>query len=433
MTDSCDFQLGLWDALTSGTQVGSTLTWTSVAVSEGLFTVQLDFGVNAFNGNARWLETAVRCPSGGGVYNTLSPRQPLTPAPYSLYSANADLLDGLHSAAFQQHAHNLVVVAKSGGDFTTITDALNSITDNSADNPYLIYVAPGIYTERVIMKPYVDIEGAGEQATKITYLGNSDHHIGTVAGADHAEIRFLSVENTGNDSYAIGIINMSGSPHLTHLTVISTGAISGLPYNVGVYNIGSSPVMLDMNIIAAGNATGNVGVLNNSASPTMENVNAIASGGTSSNYGVNNYSSSPSMTNVNASASGGTYTYGVYNEYSSPIIENLTASASGGTNGYGMWNKDSSPTIQNSVLYGGGSYTGDGIHNNANGDGPYILEINNSQISGGSSTIYSDSSKYTTRVGASKLVGNGGMGPGNYICVASYTGDYTPLNSTCQP
>src|SRR4030042_1781971 len=59
----CDFQFSLWDALTGGTQVGSSLTQTGVAVSEGLFTVQLDFGVNAFTGSARWLEIAMRCPA----------------------------------------------------------------------------------------------------------------------------------------------------------------------------------------------------------------------------------------------------------------------------------------------------------------------------------------------------------------------------------
>jgi hypothetical protein len=106
LTGSCDFQLGLWDALTAGTQTGATLTKTNQAVSEGLFTVLLDFGANAFNGSARWLEIAVRCPAGGGQYATLSPRQPLSPAPYALYSANADLLDGQHASAFASNAHN---------------------------------------------------------------------------------------------------------------------------------------------------------------------------------------------------------------------------------------------------------------------------------------------------------------------------------------
>jgi hypothetical protein len=106
VTGSCDFQLGLWDSLSGGAQVGSTLTQNDVAISEGLFTVQLDFGANAFNGSARWLEIAVRCPAGDGSYATLAPRQPISPTPYTLYSANADTLDGQHASAFASTPHN---------------------------------------------------------------------------------------------------------------------------------------------------------------------------------------------------------------------------------------------------------------------------------------------------------------------------------------
>jgi hypothetical protein len=45
--------------------------------------VQLDFGASPFLGEARWLEVAVR-PTGIGTYSTLTPRQPLTPAPYAI-------------------------------------------------------------------------------------------------------------------------------------------------------------------------------------------------------------------------------------------------------------------------------------------------------------------------------------------------------------
>ncbi|HXF68556.1 MAG TPA: hypothetical protein VNK89_02010, partial [Thermoflexus sp.] len=87
---NCDFQFSLWDAASGGTQVGTTQTRTGVAVSGGYFTIpDLDFGAGAFQGDARWLEVAVRCPAGGGSYTTLSPRQALTAAPYALYSKAA--------------------------------------------------------------------------------------------------------------------------------------------------------------------------------------------------------------------------------------------------------------------------------------------------------------------------------------------------------
>jgi len=42
-----------------------------------------------FSGDARWLEIGVRTNGSAGAYATLSPRQPLTPSPYALYSPNA--------------------------------------------------------------------------------------------------------------------------------------------------------------------------------------------------------------------------------------------------------------------------------------------------------------------------------------------------------
>ncbi len=52
-------------------------------MTDGLFTTPIDFG-NVFTGTARYLQSTVRCPSGGGSYTTLSPRQALTPAPCAL-------------------------------------------------------------------------------------------------------------------------------------------------------------------------------------------------------------------------------------------------------------------------------------------------------------------------------------------------------------
>ncbi len=78
-----DFQFTLYDAASGGNQVGSLVAVSNQAVSNGLFTVQLDFGPSAFQGSARWLEMAVR-QTGGGSFTTLSPRQALTASPYAL-------------------------------------------------------------------------------------------------------------------------------------------------------------------------------------------------------------------------------------------------------------------------------------------------------------------------------------------------------------
>src|SRR5256885_13764540 len=72
-----DLQFTLWDSLSGGNQIGSTQTINTVAVSNGIFSVTLDFGTNAFSGAARFLEISTRT-SGAGAFTLLTPRQPIT-------------------------------------------------------------------------------------------------------------------------------------------------------------------------------------------------------------------------------------------------------------------------------------------------------------------------------------------------------------------
>ena len=85
-TGSYDLTFALYDAVSGPNQVGSTLTNAATPVSNGLFTVTLDFG-NQFPGADRWLEIGVR-PNGGGAFTTLAPRQPLTATPYAVTAGN---------------------------------------------------------------------------------------------------------------------------------------------------------------------------------------------------------------------------------------------------------------------------------------------------------------------------------------------------------
>lgn len=97
---SYDFQFKLFDAVSGGAQIGSTVSSTNVAVASGIFTVTLDFGAGAFPGPNRFLEINVRL-AGGGAFTTLAPRQPVTSTPYaikSLNAANAAVADNLSAS-----------------------------------------------------------------------------------------------------------------------------------------------------------------------------------------------------------------------------------------------------------------------------------------------------------------------------------------------
>ncbi|HZE71508.1 MAG TPA: tail fiber domain-containing protein [Pyrinomonadaceae bacterium] len=87
-----DFQFKLYDALTGGNQlpIGSpvTLNRSGVVATNGIFTVQLDFGASVFPGADRFLDIGVKRPTDSS-YTSLNPRQQLASTPYSVQALSA--------------------------------------------------------------------------------------------------------------------------------------------------------------------------------------------------------------------------------------------------------------------------------------------------------------------------------------------------------
>jgi hypothetical protein len=124
-TGSYDLKFTLYDGGPGA--VAGPLTNAAVPVSNGLFTVTLDFGAGAFTGDFRALEIGVRT-NGGSDFTTLAPRQPLTPSPYALYAPNAG------SAC---DASNLVGVLPSSqlaGTYTNPVAFANALSTFSGSN-----------------------------------------------------------------------------------------------------------------------------------------------------------------------------------------------------------------------------------------------------------------------------------------------------------
>jgi hypothetical protein len=133
---SYDLSFSLYNAVTNGAAFGA-LTNTATGVTNGLFGVTLDFG-GVFNGSNYWLEIAART-NGGGAFTILSPRQPLMPTPYAIYSANARnaatatsaVTAATASSANSISATNIVGAVANTQFATTATNAPNGVPLNN--------------------------------------------------------------------------------------------------------------------------------------------------------------------------------------------------------------------------------------------------------------------------------------------------------------
>lgn len=254
-----DFEFKLFDDPCTGTQQGNTIEVNDLDVIDGYFTAELDFGSSVFNGDARWLEISVRFGASidGNDFATLIPRQQITPTPYAAYAKNT-----------RKYAQ-VVTVAVSGGDYTSVQEAIDSIADAIDNNPYLVWVAPGVYNESVTMKPYVHLQGSGQEATVITSSVSSGVYPpthGTMTLSHHTSLRDLTVVSNGT-----GVYN------------------TALPATAGTTEM----LVTDVTAKAQGQGTNNYAVFMNGSgtSVTLQGVNALSENGSDNNYGLHNYQS----------------------------------------------------------------------------------------------------------------------------------------------
>jgi hypothetical protein len=114
-----DFEFSLYpNAEASGVKVGSTITETGIGVTNGLFTVTLDFGA-VFTGNDTWLAISVRS-NGVGSYTGLMPLQELTPTPYAVFANTSSNVSGTVAAG---QLSGIVPLAQLPGALVTNNEA----------------------------------------------------------------------------------------------------------------------------------------------------------------------------------------------------------------------------------------------------------------------------------------------------------------------
>lgn len=174
---------------------------------------------------------------------------------------------------------NVVTVSAKGGQFSDPAAAVNSITDASSSNRYLVLIGPGEYTltQPLVMKPYVDVKGSGRDTTMLkgaissSFIGSSS---AIVVGSRHTWLSDLSIRNAGGGDYSIGIFNSGASYDITRIDVEAWGSVKCQDLTCGNYAIynsnGSSSRISDSRFYGSG--TYGYGVYNNQSGPTLNRV-----------------------------------------------------------------------------------------------------------------------------------------------------------------
>ena len=296
---------------------------------------------------------------------------------------DADTLDGVDALAFATRLHGVVTVSQAGGDFTSVQDAIDSITDASATNRYLVVLGPGIYAGRVTLKPGITVRGSGIGVSTLSAGPASSCIDGyTVRGATNATVTDLTIGNGGAGDCGVGLLN-AGVGYATYRRLL----------------------------ISTSQGTNTVGMLNDNSEIELIDVAMEIGQGTGPGDAIGIDQANGSNLSMSSSSILG---------------------CSSGDDVYGIQNDDSAATIRDSAvnmfLCGGATGEAVGIRNiNGSGDG---VTVDRATVSGTTNSI-ATSTGYTTRVGASKV--GGGAVSGTVTCVQVYDENYALFDGPACP
>jgi hypothetical protein len=125
---SYDLRFTVYDANAAGNVIAGPLTVSPVDVTNGLFTVRIDFGAGVFAGPPRWLSLEVQ-PAGGGGFLPLTPRQEVTSSPYAIRAASAGVAADVSAGSVVKSLNTLKDdVTLAAGSNVTITPNGNTLT-----------------------------------------------------------------------------------------------------------------------------------------------------------------------------------------------------------------------------------------------------------------------------------------------------------------
>ena len=250
--------------------VGSSIT------VKQLYTVNIDYSTIRATSNASAISNSIAILSSSGNY-----AMDLTTS--QIYGG----IPRFNGSKIILSEPNIINVAKKGGDFYLLSEAISSIVDNDSERRYIIKIKPGSYVEQtqITCKQYVSIEGSGAENTTITF----DIASGTLSSAsvlvlasnvDISGIRFVNT-TTSLTSTSIGIFGSSKSDVNIRNCEISITGTAQTKYGIYTNNCTFVTDGNDISVVAGASSSSNYGIYNTSSTHTSDRDKITVSGSSS--------------------------------------------------------------------------------------------------------------------------------------------------------
>jgi hypothetical protein len=400
-----DLRFRLYNAQVGPAQVGPQVTVPGVAIVDGLFNAEVNFGPGVFTGAQLWVEIDSR-PAGGGAYVTLAPRQRLNATPFSAYALAAN-------------------TASSATTATTATTANNALNLNSQP--------PAFYTNATNLNagtvPSARLTGAYSNALTLSNVGN-------VFFGNGANLTGINATNisAGTLSDALLSANIARRNQANTFSTANTfNALSTFNTNILAIDAnGGEALNIDANSVAAGSILTTGLRLNVDANTTHYGVYSLADGvGTGAGFTYYAWNESPGGHGFRAfmpdAAAGINYGISISNASTQGYGAQIINTATTGTT-YGVYAENNSPDGYGLfALHDASTGTGPAIFGRTDSTSAAAYAIHglvNTTAGGGSSAAIRGEHLTTTGSGIGVFGSHAGSGYGVYGTVVDGRGVY---------
>lgn len=326
-----NFNFSLFNTNINGTAIAGPVTASGIVITNGLFTVTLDFGASVWNGETNWLQIAVET-NDAASFTNLSPRQQLTPVPDAIFAETASNLSGTVSASQLASIGNTNVGASGnffiGGSGNPTTFGIN----NTANGLFALqFNTSGSFNiANGVGALYLNTSGDFNTANGFYALANNTN--GSFNVADGGEALFSATSGTNNIAlgYKAGYNISTGSSNIdignqglsTDTNIIRIGSTQSQTYLAGVIT-GNGAGLTNLNFSSQSNTGTNtmtrllfpfvtdqlgystgIAIANTTADP----FGTVATNGTATIYCYGAGAPSPNTFTTSTIAAGTTYT-----------------------------------------------------------------------------------------------------------------------------